>query len=134
MHGRTYPMKLSKYVEKNIIFYIFSRQPNNIFCHRCSNGNNSLEFEDRNPKTLTLKIDSIKCERICRILYVSLMVWVCFLILSKENFNQMPNKNSSISPGVCQDDIAVQLLADNQDFFMGFLSRWVCSAAVVEIG
>ncbi|KAM2836094.1 hypothetical protein PS2_032935 [Malus domestica] len=69
----------------------------------------------------------------------------------------MPNKNSSISPddksvrellgkrvgeglklesanaGVSQDDVAVRLLADDQDFFMGFLSRWVCSTAAVEI-
>ncbi|KAM1329061.1 hypothetical protein ACFX11_013209 [Malus domestica] len=69
----------------------------------------------------------------------------------------MPNKNSSILPDdksmrkllgrrvgeglklesidarVSQDDVAVQLSADDQDFFMGFPSIWACSAATVEI-
>ncbi|KAM1745589.1 hypothetical protein ACFX13_012446 [Malus domestica] len=42
-------------------------------------------------------------------------------------------KLESADTEVSQDDVAVRLSTDDQDFFMGFPSRWACSAATVEI-
>ncbi|KAM1333153.1 hypothetical protein EV1_009185 [Malus domestica] len=42
-------------------------------------------------------------------------------------------KLESADARVSQDIVAVQLSADDQDFFMGFPSIWVCSATAVEI-